>query len=168
MSEEELKEVKEIIKRLYSGDGVTIGDILDTSSWLDKLVNEVEELQKEIKNGDERNYILGLDFIQIGEKLGLENFGTQAILLGIDKLQKEIKEYQELTDNLRGENAELRDDLDELKRDNETLCEMAFIRPMPLPYTTPVFTSTDAYVSKEKVKNIVNKFVEKLNDLLGE
>lgn len=93
----------------------------------------------------------------------------------IYKLQKENKEYQELTDNLRGENAELRDDLDELqneneklKEDNKTLCEMAFIRPMPLTYTTPAFTSTDAYISKEKVKNIVNKFVEKLNDLLGE
>lgn len=126
MSGEELEKVKGIVKRLYAGTGVTIGDIVDTAPWLDKLVNEVEELQIE------------------------------------------IKEYQELTDNLRGENAELRDDLDELKRDNETLCEMAFIRPMPLPHTTPAFTSTDAYVSKEKVKNIVNKFVEKLNDLLGE
>ena len=53
MSEEELKEVKEIIKRLYAGTGVTIGDILDTSSWLDKLVNEVEKLQKEKKQSQE-------------------------------------------------------------------------------------------------------------------
>lgn len=48
MSEEELKEVKEIIKRLDSGNGVTIGDILDTSNWLNKLVNEVEKLKKEL------------------------------------------------------------------------------------------------------------------------
>ena len=62
----------------------------------------------------------------------------------------------------------LQQENEELKEDNKVLCEMAFIRPMPFLYTTPVFTSTDAYVSKEKVKNIVNKFVEKLNDLLGE
>lgn len=47
MSGEELEKVKGIVKRLYAGTGVTIGDIVDTAPWLDKLVNEVEELQKE-------------------------------------------------------------------------------------------------------------------------
>ena len=59
------------------------------------LLNYIEKLQKENKNADERNYSLGLDFIQIGEKLGLENFGTQTILLEIEKLQKENTELKE-------------------------------------------------------------------------
>lgn len=63
----------------------------------------IEELKRTIKNS---NYC---DSIGIGQ--------IEIVLNYIDKLQKEIEEYQELTDNLRGENAELRDDLDKLQKE---------------------------------------------------
>ena len=81
-----------------------------------KLVQEYLELEKENKNADERNYSLGLNLIKIGEKLGLENFGIQSILLEIDKLQKENKDlelayglYKDTADKLQKENEELKE-----------------------------------------------------------
>jgi len=74
-------------------------EVIKENTCLGKKVDEqarmIDKLQKENKNADERNYSLGLGFIQIGEKLGLENFGIQTILLGIEKLQKENEELKE-------------------------------------------------------------------------
>lgn len=72
----------------------------DIQLIVSSLLNYIDELQKEIKNADERNYSLGLDFIQIGEKLGLESFGRLTILLEIDKLQKENNIKDKVIDNL--------------------------------------------------------------------
>lgn len=60
-----------------------------------QILDERDDIKAELQATEERNYSLGLDFIQIGEKLGLENFGTQTILLGIEKLQKVIEEMAE-------------------------------------------------------------------------
>jgi hypothetical protein len=51
-------------------------------------------------------------------------------------------------DKLEKENAEL-------KEDNNVLCEMAFIKPMPLLYTTPAFTSTEEFISIDEIKQLV-------------
>lgn len=62
----------------------------EVDNYIKTTLNYIEKLEKENKNADERNYSLGLDFIQIGEKLGLDSFGIQTILSGIEKLQKVI------------------------------------------------------------------------------
>lgn len=81
-----------------------------------------------------------------GEIVATGNAYKMVVLNLIDKLQKENEE---------------------LKIDNKALCEMAFIRPIQLPYTTS-FTSTYDFISKDKIKNVVNNFIEEMNKILEE
>lgn len=91
MSEEELKKVKEIIERLFAGTGVTIGDIVDTAPWLDKLVNEVERLQKDNYNLDRENQHF-FDRIQDLQKENEElKFFAESYRKQIKLMQEEYK-----------------------------------------------------------------------------
>lgn len=94
MSEEEKRAIEYFeqlvgIDKKYKYRPIIVKTTDNTRREFKILLNYINKLQKEIKNADERNYISGLDFIHICEKLGLESFGIQSILLGIDELQKE-------------------------------------------------------------------------------
>lgn len=54
MSEEELKEVREFVKKVEK-EGVSIGELLDTTNWLYDLTKEVIKLQKENKELNKKN-----------------------------------------------------------------------------------------------------------------
>ena len=83
MSEEELERARGIIKRLYAGTGITFGDIVDTAPWLDKLVNEVEDLQKE--NGKLKKELETFNGLKNGTTI---MFGAKTQYWRKDKIEK--------------------------------------------------------------------------------
>lgn len=92
MNKEEIEKVKGIVERLYAGTGVTIGDILDTAPWLDKLVTEVEELQKENANKDKVIDLMAEHLFNVGKMPYRTNIFTKEEL--IQKYYEEVGDIE--------------------------------------------------------------------------
>ena len=62
-----------------------------------------------------------------------------------------VKELANYIEQLQKEN-------EELKQDNKTLCEIAYLgKQVQIPYTTPVLTSTYDFISKDKIRNKIKE-----------
>ena len=91
------------------------------------------------------------DMVQLNQRYITEAVCKNEALNRADKLQKENEEYQELTDNLRGENAELRDKLNKLKSEYEVL-EILHE------------TYDGKHISKDIIENKIKELEENLDD----
>lgn len=168
---------------------------LEDSQSVDIVLNYIDKLKKEIKNAEERNYSLGLDFIQIGEKLGLESFGRQAILLEIDKLQKKLSKldlenqslYESINCNdetsllnlyieLKKENVELKEQVEQWKKtcldfsdERERLLKAPYIPKDKIREVKDILGKYEHHsIQTLENEDIVSKCYEKLNQLLEE
>ena len=81
--------------------------------WFEISNEDAKILYKYIKELESKNKKLNLENQALFESINCND--NNMLARRYQKLQKENEEYQELTDNLRGKNAELRDDLDILQ-----------------------------------------------------
>lgn len=127
MNEEEKQAIEYLKARLYGNEGCYLIDV--AQSDLRIILNLIENQQKGMKAWEEI-------YDEEEEDISLKNNKILDLEFKIKKQQKEIEE---------------------LKHDNSILCEIAYTGKRIQPPYTMVYTGTDNFISKDKIKELIKE-----------